>query len=89
MDLGSAEDKADQMICKRCGSENVRELPSEIAIHFPGPEGYKHPHVFAFPMLLICTICGFTEFVLAARELRQLHEEFTRPKGTPHHEQPH
>jgi len=73
------------MTCKHCGSDNVREFPSEIATHFPGPEGYKHPHVFVFPALLICSICGFTEFALAARELQQLQDGFTRPMGIPHH----
>ena len=60
--------------CKRCGLDSLTELSSETAIHFPGPEGYKKPHVFAFPTLLICSECGFTEFMLTPSELEQIRD---------------
>jgi len=61
------------VVCPHCASDSLAEFPSEIAIHFPGPEGYKKPHVFAFPTLLICRECGYTEFILTSSELQQIH----------------
>jgi ribosomal protein L37E len=76
--------RTDLMTCRECGVDNVHEFRSEIAIHFPDPNGYKHPHVFVFPLLLVCSDCGFTEFALDEQVLRQIHEGPARPKGIPH-----
>jgi hypothetical protein len=74
------------MICKQCGSDSVGEFRSEIAIHFPGPEGYKQPHVFVSSSVRICSNCGFTEFGLSAEELEQIRQGITRPKDSPHYD---
>ena len=60
-----------------CGSVNQKEFPSEINIH--PPRGWKRldsPSVWAFPSLLVCIDCGFTEFKLGVGELRSLRENY-------------
>ena len=60
------------MSCRSCHSETVREFSAEINIHFPGLEGLDTPTVWAFPKLLVCLHCGFTEFSITQTELLQL-----------------
>lgn len=43
-------------------------------IHFPGMGGLDKPTVWAFPKLLVCLDCGFTEFQVEESELRLLAE---------------
>lgn len=43
-------------------------------IHFPGMKGLDKPTVWAFPKLLVCLDCGFTEFQVEESELRLLAE---------------
>lgn len=62
--------------CKGCHSGHRRLFNSEIAIHFPGLEGLKKSIVWAFPELLICLDCGFTELKVSEKELRVLSEGF-------------
>lgn len=57
------------MSCKACTSENQTGLGTEIAIHLPGLDT---PHVFIFPMVVVCLDCGFTEFSIPETELRRL-----------------
>jgi ribosomal protein S27AE len=59
-----------------CGSCHTTEstFNGEIAIHFPGREGWEKPLVLVFPQLLVCLKCGFTEFAIPETELRQLTE---------------
>ena len=57
------------MSCKSCTSENQNELATEIAIHLPG---LNMPHVFMFPLVVVCLDCGFTEFSIPETELRRL-----------------
>lgn len=45
---------------------------SEINIHFPGMQGLDMPTVWAFPELVVCLDCGFTEFQLEETEQRLL-----------------
>jgi hypothetical protein len=57
------------MACKVCGSEKQREFPSEVNIHQPhGLAFLDSPCVIAFPELLVCFDCGFTELVLKESE---------------------
>jgi hypothetical protein len=56
------------MSCKRCPSENQKRFSAEIAIHLPG---MSTPHIFLFPMLLVCLDCGLTEFSIPETELRR------------------
>jgi hypothetical protein len=60
------------MSCKSCQSENQHTLNGEVAIHFPGLKGLDKPIVWAFPKLLVCMNCGFTEFTVPERELSVL-----------------
>ena len=70
--VGSVRPQVAPMRCKSCGSENVGNFNSEVAIHFPGLENIHEPAVFVFPNLVVCRDCGFLEFVLPAGELRAL-----------------
>lgn len=60
------------MSCKLCQSSSQRTFRAEINIHFPGFSGLTKPTVWAFPSLVICLDCGFTEFVLGDAELGRL-----------------
>ena len=60
------------MSCKVCQSVNQRVFPSELNIHFPGAQNLATPSVRAFATPLVCMNCGFTEFVAADEELREL-----------------
>ena len=59
------------MSCKSCQSDQ-RNFTGEMGIHFPGLQGLDKPVVWVFPNLVVCLNCGFTEFVIAERELQQL-----------------
>jgi len=54
------------MSCKVCSSENQSRFPTEIAIHLPG---LSRPHVFLFPLVVVCMTGGFTEFSIPETEL--------------------
>jgi hypothetical protein len=60
------------MPCKSCASGNLRNFPTEIAVHV---KGIDRPHVFAFPETLVCLKCGFTELVLEEDKLNVLTED--------------
>lgn len=62
------------MSCKSCQSTQQSTFPTEINIHFPGRENLTKTSVWAFPKLLVCLNCGFTEFVLEPPELSRLKE---------------
>jgi hypothetical protein len=65
------------MPCKACQSDDQRTFNGEIAIHFPGLKGLDKPIVWAFPKLVVCLDCGFTEFSVPEAELRLLSEGTT------------
>jgi hypothetical protein len=67
------------MTCTSCQSLNVRVYPAELNIHHPGMEGLDKPTVWAFPYLLICVDCGFTNFTLPDDQLRELIESDSWP----------
>jgi len=62
------------MLCLVCQSSNQRAFPSELNIHFPGLEGLDRPTVWAFPLLLVCLECGFTQFALSRDQVEELSE---------------
>ena len=68
----AALQKVVRMSCRTCRSEDQREFPAELNIHFPGPQNFQTPTVWAFPTLLVCLKCGFTEFFIADAEMRKL-----------------
>jgi len=60
------------MSCKSCGSVNVTKLNAEMNLHFRGHEGLDAPTVWLFPEVVVCLDCGFAEFSVPDRELRNL-----------------
>lgn len=62
------------MSCRSCGSKNDTILGAEMNIHFPDREGLDQPSVWAFPKILVCLDCGFTELKLPEKELAALAE---------------
>jgi hypothetical protein len=62
------------MSCISCRSSNQVQLGSEIFIHSHGAEGVDRPGVMAFPTLVVCLDCGFSEFAIPEAELRLLRE---------------
>jgi len=68
------------MTCKRCGCDRQSVFNSEIAIHFRGLEGLDKPIVWVFPKVVVCLLCGFTQFTVPERELQVL-EQCSPVKG--------
>ena len=69
------------MRCRSCRSANVKMFSAEIGIHFPGLKNLDKPVVWAFPSLLVCLDCGFTELSIPEeqrQELRRLDSEPAR-----------
>jgi hypothetical protein len=60
------------MACNRCTSDNQRTFNGEVAIHFPGLNGLEKLIVWSFPKLDVCLECGFTAFIVPAKELSVL-----------------
>jgi len=60
------------MSCKSCQSLHQTLFHSEINIHIPGLHTLSAKSVWAFPQLLVCLDCGFTELHLDEAELSQL-----------------
>lgn len=61
------------MSCKMCRAEDQAPFYGEINIHFPGLKNLTRS-VWAFPTLLVCMNCGFTELQLEEAALRELHD---------------
>jgi len=59
------------MVC-RCGSENQKEFPAEIMIHFSGLPNVNKPAVLIFPKIEVCLDCGVTQFTIPGVELGKL-----------------
>jgi len=64
--------------CASCHSENVREYPAEINIHFPGMNGLTIPTVWVFPKLLVCLDCGAAQFSIPDTERETLADSGAR-----------
>jgi hypothetical protein len=60
------------MACRSCGSKDRTEFAAEMSVHFLGLENVNKPQVWAFPRLLVCMNCGFTELTMSENELRLL-----------------
>lgn len=67
--------------CKSCYSVLQRKFPAEINIHFHGMKNLDKPAVWAFPNLMVCLNCGFTEFVLENRERETLRDNSSEAGG--------
>lgn len=62
------------MSCKSCHSTDQNTFPAEICIHFPDLRDLRRSPVLVFPPLVVCSNCGFTEFVIGDEEMKQLME---------------
>ena len=62
------------MSCPLCGSENLSEFGSEIAIHFPGLKDLKKPHVYLCTKLVVCLDCGKAQLEVPEAQRRLLTE---------------
>ena len=62
------------MSCKSCHSTDQNTFSAEICIHFPGLRDLHRSPVLIFRPLLVCSSCGFTEFVISDAEMEQLME---------------
>ena len=69
------------MFCKSCQSQRQTALDSEINIHIPGPQNLSTKSVWAFPQLLVCLDCGFTELNIERAELSQLADSLDQPEN--------
>ena len=63
------------MSCALCTSANQVEFPTEMAFHFSGRKNLDRPYIFAYPKVLLCLDCGFSQFTLPETELRALRVE--------------
>jgi hypothetical protein len=57
------------LYCRACASENLVPFDAEASIHVPGLKGLHQPPIFAYPKLLVCLNCGFTETTFSEAEL--------------------
>ena len=55
--------------CKSCESNNLKELGSEVCVHFSGLQGLSKTPFMIFPKLMVCLDCGFTEFAFPEAQL--------------------
>jgi predicted nucleic-acid-binding Zn-ribbon protein len=61
------------MSCPVCGSSaNQEEFSAEMMFHFRGMENLDRPGVMAFPRVLVCLECGFSQFTTAKMSLALL-----------------
>ena len=70
------------MSCKSCQSNDQSRFPAEIVIHFPGMKDLDRLQVWAFPSLLVCFNCGFTEFVIDEEEIGKLMDADSANEGS-------
>jgi len=63
------------MACRICSLELQSNLNAEVTIHLPGQKDLERNPIVAFPRVLVCTACGFTEFTLGSKELTVLRAE--------------
>jgi len=60
------------MVCKACGSENLRKFAGELTVSAPDLDNVRLKPVYVCQPVVICMDCGFTELVVPSEELSQL-----------------
>jgi|tagenome__1003787_1003787.scaffolds.fasta_scaffold17720502_2 hypothetical protein len=60
------------MKCRNCGSEVIRQLPTEANVHFVGANALNTPALLIFPYISVCLECGFTEMKILDAELKEM-----------------
>ena len=75
------------MVCPKCHSESLSQVPAEIRLYRNRPRTLSHPPLTPSPEVQVCLDCGWAEFAipeawLAAGWLPQ-HSEPANEHGTP------
>lgn len=84
------------MVCPKCHSESLAEVPAEIRLYRNHPRTLSHPPLTPSPDVVVCLDCGWAEFSipqawLSAGWLRQNSEpapQKVTPRETPVRETP-
>ena len=65
----SSVSKVEEMACKACKSENMRQVDGELTTSLPEIKDLRVPPVSVSQPISVCLDCGFAELVFPAREL--------------------
>lgn len=52
------------MICPKCQSDSLSEVPAEIRLYRNRPRTLSHPPVSPSPDVRVCLKCGWAEFII-------------------------
>jgi hypothetical protein len=64
--------------CKKCGSANQKRFEAEVDIHSAAVRDVHKSPISLFPSILVCLVCGHSEFVVPAQEMKSLGLQDTR-----------
>jgi hypothetical protein len=70
--LGVDDEERTARTCPICKSENQVEFPAEVNLHFRGFKNVGHPGVLFFPKVLVCLVCGQSQFTIPVAKLALL-----------------
>ena len=71
------------MVCPKCRSGSVSEVPAEIRLYRNSPRTLSHPPVTPSPDVRVCLDCGWAEFSIPESWLSAGWLRPTRPQGAP------
>lgn len=57
--------------CHRCGSETPIRYKTEVCVHLPQ---LGAPHIFIFPEIVLCPVCGLMKCEISREELDSLYQ---------------
>jgi hypothetical protein len=60
------------MSCPVCASIKQVEFSTEMMIHHSGSKNLDNPGVLVFSKILVCSNCGFSQFVMPKTEVMML-----------------
>jgi len=52
------------MLCPKCQSSSVAQIPAEIRLYRNGPRTMSHPPMTPSPDVRACLDCGWSEFAI-------------------------
>jgi hypothetical protein len=58
------------MVCPKCQSSSLSEIPAEIRLYRNRPRTLSHPPLTPYPDVLVCLDCGYAEFSIPESWLR-------------------
>jgi hypothetical protein len=53
------------MVCPKCQSESVSQIPAEIRLYRDRSHTLNHPPLTPSPEVLVCGECGWAEFLIS------------------------